>query len=267
MNKYLSVFKISFQQEFVYRINFIMWRVRNVLQFFLIFFLWDTVFADPKRFVFGYDRAKILTYVFGLLIVRSFVLSTRGVDVTGEVADGRLSNYLLKPVSFFRYWLVRDISSKSLNLIFAAGEAIMLFLLLKPPFFLQGNVFLLLGFLVSISLAMFIYFTLILMTGAIPLWVPEAAWGGSFLVTAIFAEFLTGALFPLDILPASILNILKLTPFPYLIFFPIQIYLGKMTSVEMIQGIIVSGIWALILWYILTVVWRRGLRAYESHGR
>ncbi len=62
--KYISIFKISFAQEFAYRLNFIMWRVRNVMQILLLFFLWTTVFSDPARVVFGYDRAKMLTYVF-----------------------------------------------------------------------------------------------------------------------------------------------------------------------------------------------------------
>jgi len=177
VNKYLQVFKISFQQEFVYRVNFIMWRVRNVLQIFLVFFLWDTIFSDPGRVVFGYDRARILTYVFGLLIVRAFVLSARTIEVSGEVARGDLSNYLLKPLNYFKYWLTRDISSKTLNLAFAAVEAFILYLILKPPFFIQENLLSLGFFLIAIISAMFIYFVLVFIISAVPLWIPEAGWG------------------------------------------------------------------------------------------
>ena len=128
MKKYFSVFKISFQQEFVYRLNFIMWRLRNVMQIFLVFFLWDTVFSDPKRVVFGYDRERILTYVFAILIVKAFVLSARAVDVAGDISRGDLTNYLLKPLSYFKYLFTRDISSKSLNLLFATVEFFILYI-------------------------------------------------------------------------------------------------------------------------------------------
>ncbi|MBI2103398.1 hypothetical protein HYT59_00170 [Candidatus Woesebacteria bacterium] len=77
MYKYLQVFKISFQQEFAYRLNFIMWRLRNVMQIFLVFFLWSTIFSDNQKEFFGYNRDKILTYVFGILILRALVLSAR----------------------------------------------------------------------------------------------------------------------------------------------------------------------------------------------
>ena len=267
MRKYLSVFNISFQQEFAYRLNFIMWRVRNVIQVLLVFFLWDSIFSNPERVVFGYDRAKILTYVFGILIVRAFVLSARAVDVAGEVANGDLSNYLIKPIDYFKYWFTRDISSKALNLVFAIVETVLLFLVLKPPFFLQTNPLYLLGFVISIALAIFIYFVLLFITSAIPFWMPEVAWGAQFIVIMIITEFLSGALFPIDILPQAIQNVLYLLPFPYLIFFPLQVYLGKLGAMELLKGLSISLFWAVLLWFLMKSVWCKGLKIYRAFGR
>ncbi len=267
MNKYFSVFKISFQQEFAYRLNFVMWRVRNIMQIFLIFFLWDAIFADSDRVLFGYDRSKILTYVFGILIVRAFVLSSRAVDVVGEVAQGNLSNYLIKPVNYFKYWLTRDFSNKALNLIFVVFEAAALYLILKPPIFAQTNPVYLISFIISITLGMLIFFTIVLINGSIPFWVPEAAWGVNFIVIAIVVEFLSGALFPLDVLPESIQSFLSFTPFPYLIFFPIQVYLGNLSIPAVLKGLGVSVVWLVVLWSFVNYVWKRGLRVYQSTGR
>lgn len=267
MQKYWSIFKISFQQEFAYRLNFIMWRVRNVIQILLIFFLWDTVFADPKRVVFGYDRGKILTYVFGILIIRAFVLSARTVDVAGEISRGDLANYLVKPINYFKYWLTRDLSSKALNLAFAAVEFSILFLILKPPFFFQANLLSMLAFLVSVVLAILIFFTILFITSFVPFWAPEIAWGAQFIVVTTVIEFLSGALFPLDILPQVFQKVLSYSPFPYLLFFPIQVYLGKIPGIEVFKGIVIAGIWVGILWCLMNVIWRKGIRVYQSYGR
>lgn len=240
MKKYLSVFKISFAQEFAYRINFILWRLRNVFQIFLIFFLWDTVFTESGRVVFGYDRSKILTYVFGVMIVRALVLSARAVDVAGDIARGEIINYLLKPISYFKFWFTRDISSKALNISFASFEFLLLFIILKPPFFFQTDPVALLAFLVSVILAILIYFNLLFIVSAVPFWAPEMGWGSHFLVTVIIIEFLSGSLFPIDILPSGIQNFLRLTPFPYLIFYPIQVYLGKVSGTQLLFGSLVS---------------------------
>src|SRR5690242_11291139 len=102
MKKYWPIFKASFIQEFAYPANFIMWRVRNIFQISLIFFLWDSIFSNPQRVIFGYDKGKILTYVFGLMFVRSIVLSIRSIDVAGDISRGDLSNYLLKPVGYLK---------------------------------------------------------------------------------------------------------------------------------------------------------------------
>lgn len=265
--KYLSIFKISFAQEFAYRLNFIMWRVRNVMQIFLVFFLWDTIFSDPGRVLFGYDRAKILTYVFGIMIVKSMVLSARAADVAGDIYRGDIMNHLLKPMSYFKFWFTRDISSKALNLLFAAGEFAILFIILRPPFFLQTDPLALLGFFLSIALAIFIYFNLLFMTSSIPFWAPELGWGGHFLITVIIVEFLSGALFPVDILPQMVQKILLFTPFPYLIFFPIQVYLGKISGTVLLGGLSISLFWAITLWLVMNFIWNKGLRAYQASGR
>ena len=265
-SKYFSVFKISFEAEFAYRLNFIMWRVRNVLSIFVVFFLWDTIFANPGREVFGYDRAKILTYIFGLIIMRSVVLSIRSVDVPGEIARGELSNYLIKPLSYFKYWFTRDIGSKGLNLIFAIFESTILFLILKPPFFLQTNIVYILLFLCSVVLAVVLYFFLVFMFTTPVFWFPEQAWGMMFLLFTV-VDLFGGGVFPIDILPAAFQKILYLTPFPYLLFVPVQIYLGKISPVQTVGMLLVGLSWLAILAALVRYLWSKGLKVYGAEGR
>lgn len=267
MNKYISVFRISFSQEFAYKMNFVMWRVRNVIQILLVLYLWKSVFSLQGNNYFGYSESMMLTYIFGMIFVRAFVLSARAVDVAGEVSSGNLSNYLVKPVSYFRYWLSRDLASKLLNISFACLEASILFIFFKPDIYFQRNPLLVVLFILSLVVAIAIYFNLLFITSAVPFWMPEAAWGAQFLLTAIFVEFLSGGVFPLDVLPDIFLDVLKFTPFPYLIFFPIQVYLGKLPIGEIIQGLTISVIWVFVLYLVMKNVWSKGLKAYQSQGR
>lgn len=237
------------------------------MQIFLVFFLWDAVFSDPGKNLFGYDRAKILTYVLALLFVKAFVFSARAVDVAGEISRGDITNYLLKPINYFKYWLTRDLSSKALNLLFAFFEATCLYFILKPPFFFQTNLLFLAGFLTSITLAILIFFLLIFITSAVPFWYPEVAWGAHFLVIVIVTEFLSGGVFPIDILPVSIQSFLSYTPFPYLIFFPIQVYLGKISLIEVMRGNTISFFWIMVLWFLMNRIWQKGLKVYQAQGR
>ena len=267
MRKYFSIFKISFQEEFAYRLNFILWRIRNVFQILLTFFLWNTVFASPQTVIFGYDRAKILSYVFGVMIVRALVFSSRAVDVSTDIAHGDLSNYLLKPVNYFKYWLTRDISSKSLNLIFAALEFTILYFILRPPFFFQTDIYIFITFLLSVAIAMFLYFFILFVVSAVPFWAPDLGWGSQFLMLIVVVEGLSGSLFPTNILPANLQSVALSTPFPYLIYFPVQVYLGNVTGFDLIKGLCIGTFWVFALMFLMNWLWQKGLKVYESIGR
>ncbi len=268
MKKYFSVFKISLAQEFVYKLNFIMWRLRNTIQILVFFFLWSSVFTGGSEVsYFGYTQSSIMAYTFLLVLIRSIVMSTKSTDVSGYVSNGELSNYLLKPINFFKYLLARDSSTKILNIIFSIIEILILYLILKPNLFIQTNMFQIFLFIISLVIACFIFFSIVMLANSAPFWVPEIGWGVQFLVTVIFVEFLSGAFFPLDVFPKPLFEFLKLTPFPYLVFIPIQIYLGNISLLENTKNILIGGLWAIILWQVMNKVWKKGLKIYEAVGR
>jgi ABC-2 type transport system permease protein len=247
--------------------NFVMWRVRNVFKFFLIFYLWDAVYGEGTGELFGYDKSRMITYVFGLLIVNAFVLSAKAQEIAGEISRGDIINYFLKPVNLFKYWFTRDIASKALNFTFAVFEFSILFAIFKPDFFFQNNPLYFFGFILSVMLAILIYFFLIILTSSIPFWFPESAWGAHFLFSVIMIEFLSGSIFPINILPDVISKLILLTPFPYLIYVPIQIYLGNFSLSLMTTSLLFSIFWLLCLWKLSMNVWKRGVTAYETYGR
>ena len=267
MKKYLQIFKISFAQEVAYKVNFIVWRVRNVVQILLAYFLWSAVFEDPQITIFGYDQSKILTYIFAVILIRSLVFSARSVDVPQEISEGSFSNYLIRPVEYFRYWFTRDLSSKALNFAFSLLEFAILVIIFKPPLFFQENLLFLTLFLLTILIANYLIFVIRFIVTSITFWVAELGWGGQFLIMVIITEFLSGSIFPLDIFPELWQKVFYLTPFPYLLFFPLQIYLGKIPLNLAMNGILISLFWCLTLSFVLKNVWQKGLKVYEAVGR
>ena len=267
LQKYLMILKISFLQEFAYRFNFVMWRVRNVIQVFIAFYFWDTLFADPGKVIFGYDRAKILTYVFAILFIRSIVLSARAVDIAGQISNGELSNLLLKPVNFFKYWFARDLSSKALNVVFAFIETFLLYLLLRPPIFLQTTLINLIGAIVFVLLAILLFYFLLFITNMVAFWMPENGWAAQFLIIGIVTEFFSGGVFPLNIFPEGAQVVFGYLPFQYLLYFPVQVYLGNVAGAEITRGFVVVVGWIVALYFLTTKIWLRGLKNYASEGR
>lgn len=79
-------------------------------------------------------------------------------------------------------------------------------------------------------------------------------------------KLFSGGYFPLDFLPASFVSVSFLLPFAYSFFIPVQIYLGKMSLALGIKGIAVQFLWLFLLYGIIKLVWKKGLKKYESVG-
>lgn len=266
MSKYLTIFTISWQNELTYRLNFLVWRIRNILRLLMTYFLWKGVFVAKSQ-VFGYSQDQVLTYVFLVLIISTIVLSAPSSDnIGGEIGSGDLSNYLVKPVSYLMYWFTRDLASKLLNLVFATFEVSLLWLLLRPEISFPTDPVVVTAAMISSLLAMVAYYFISVSARLSAFWAPENTWGVSFLVL-ILIDILAGGIFPLNILPKALSILLQLTPFPYLIYYPIEIFLGKLTGWELIRVLAQSAIYLLLMYMLMKYLWNKGLRVYSAEGR
>jgi len=264
MNKYLQIAKLTWDETLVYRLNFTMWRVRVVLQILTLYFLWVSLIPSGTS-LFGYNQSSMLTYILGTSIVGSIVLSSRSYVVGDEINNGNLSNFLLKPINYFLYWFARDVGDKAMNIIFSVVELAVLFAILKPPLFIQTEgLYILLAF-VAIVLALIMYFLFNFLLGLIGFWSPEV-WAPRF-IFLVLLNFFAGGLFPLDILPKFIFSIFQLLPFTYLLYFPIKIYLGQLTIIEIFAGIMISLSWTILSYVVVKYIWRKGLLVYTAQGR
>lgn len=264
MKKYLIVAKNTWAEMLTYRLNFIMWRVRIVLGILTIYFLWLSIL--PKNTVFfDYNQSQMLTYILGTSLISSIVLSSRTISIGDEINQGNLSNFLIRPISYFWYWFFKDLGDKAMNIMFSVFELALLFFLLKPPLFIQADPFFLSLAFVSVLISLTMYFFLNLIMGFIGFWSPEV-WGPRF-IFMIVLMFFGGGLFPLDLLPKPIFDVFQLTPFPYLLYFPLKIYLGKLTFLQILNGISISIIWTFLLYFIAGKIWNMGLRSYSAAGK
>jgi ABC-2 type transport system permease protein len=70
----------------------------------------------------------------------------------------------------------------------------------------------------------------------------------------------------LDILPPALAQGLNYTPFPYQLFFPVSIYLGRTTDAALWQGLLIQVFWVLVFYALARAVWHRGSRKYTAVG-
>lgn len=235
-----------------------------VLQLLTMFFLWNTLIPSGG-FLFGYTKAQMLTYILGTSLIWSIVLATKTFEVGEQITSGNLSNFLIKPLSYVKYWAARDLGDKAMNTFFTIIELTIIILLFRPPLFIQTNPLILLYALIACLLAMVMYFFFGFLVGLLGFWSNEI-WGPRFIIW-IALGFFAGSLFPLDILPKHIFNALAYLPFTYLLYFPLKIYLGQLSAQEILRGFMISGAWVIVLYFVSRLTWNKGLRIYGAEGK
>ena len=81
-----------------------------------------------------------------------------------------------------------------------------------------------------------------------------------------FEYFLSGHIFPLDIMPAWLQGTLKWLPFTYELFFPISVFLEKARGAALVEGFAIQCGWLALTFAGAQLMWRRGVRHYQAVG-
>lgn len=260
MKKYWLVFVTTIKEYFTYRLSFVLWRFRNLLNLLIIFFLWNAVLE--KQPVFGsYNKETFLSYIIFVNLIVSFVMGTRTAEIASDIQNSSIINLLLKPVSFFKYNFTRDLADKVINLSFALIEALFLISVFKVTIVFPKNIGL---FLVIFVLGTLIAYFINLTLSFVGFWTPEV-WAPRF-VFFMTISFLSGTYFPLDLLPSIIYRLLLLTPFPYLFYLPTRLLINKIPP-DINLLILGSFVWVFLGYFITKAVWKKGNREFSFWGR
>lgn len=264
MKKYLSIIKNESQKQMTYRVNIAAYTLGNIFEIIVQVVIWTVIFSKTAV-VNGYSYNEMMTYV----IIGWFILfATTNYNFEGNIArdvqQGTLSNYLVKPISYLRYMAAVSLGRISFALFVVIITQIVLLFVLQEHLILNTDPLLLLMIFIMMVLAYLIKFFIAVLIGALSFWFTEIS--GIFFSLGVIAKFLSGAYFPLALLPVMFVKVSLWFPFAYTFFVPIQLYLGKLTLLDGVKAIGVQAVWLFVLYAIIKFVWHLGLRRYESAG-
>lgn len=262
LRKYWMLFQTSWQAGIAYPLSFALWRFRQVLTTVMALTIWSVIYTDQGS-VFGYNRSQMIGYVFLVSLLQGAILATSLHGLAGQIYSGTISQMLIKPISTLRFLAIQDVADKLKNLSFIGLETAVLYAIFLPHITLPTlGVFGL--FLVWVLLAIIIHFFIEILFGTLGFWSPQS-WGPKFLFFMI-VDATAGKLFPLDILPVWLQKALYLTPFPYLSYAQTQLFLSRLTPLEMLFNTIGLLFWTGTLGILTIRIWHKGIRDYSAAG-
>lgn len=267
VKKYWHVINIGVQNTLVYRVNFLFRAGFGLIPLMATIYLWRAIYASnpDQPNVAGYTLAGMTSYYLLATIVDALTaVAEDDWQIAADIKDGNISQFLLKPIDYLTYRLCL-FGAGRLTYTTVAALPVGLFVLVQHEFFVLPPDGLTFGlFLFSAGLTALLQFFMSYTMALLAFWVLEVS---TFIFILFAFEYAAGGhLFPLDILPPAVAKLLSLTPFPYQLYFPVSIYLGRVTGSALWQGLLIQAGWVLGLYLLARLVWRRGIRHYSAVG-
>lgn len=260
----MAFFKIGYQLMTIYRSTILFGTLRHLIIVFMAIILWAILFRQSTT-IGNYTFSAIIAYYIMVEIIDIFYTTTAGRLMARDINRGDLSNYLVKPMSYWGYLLGYSFGSMtsyvSLSFLLLIGVII-----IWPSFMLiQTNPFYSIATILSIFLSALIYFQIFYLVGCLTFWISDTNHfrSGIKQLLGVFG----GKWVPLSFFPGWANTLLAFTPFPLLFTSVISIYQGRISAGEIITNLGKELGWLIILTAISKVIWDKGLQNYGAYGK
>lgn len=210
---------------------------------------------------FTLDSVTFIRYFLVVFLVRQLTVVWVIWEFEREVVEGKLSPFLLQPIDPVWRHFVSHVSERFARLPFIAVLLGLCFLLYPQALWRPSLGALFCG-LIATSLAFCLRFVIQYTFALFAFWTERANAIEQFWY--LLYIFLSGMIAPLDVYPDAVRAVIMWTPFPYLIYFPANLLLGRQANVA--QGFMAIALWGLIFLMANRWLWRRGLRQYSGMG-
>jgi ABC-2 type transport system permease protein len=257
------LWQVNWAEQWQYRANLIMYLLYWLVSPIIYLAVWTSI-AHSKGSVNGFTANDFVTYYMTLLVVDQVTSNIVIHTFAYKVQDGSLSGELIRPIHpMLTNALVNNIAFKALTIMGFVPVWILLFFLYKPDY----SHLTFTGILIAIPAMIMGFLVGFLLSAAITslaFWTTRVYSIHEFYYAMIL--LFSGQFVPLPLMPKLIQDVAQYLPFQLLIYFPIQLILGKLSSAQIVQGYVVGSIWLVVAISVFTWVWRNGVKRFSAVG-
>lgn len=259
---YLQQFKTTFAAMLQYRAALAIWMIGHVLEPLVYLVVWSVAARSGGGSVGGYAPPDLAAYFIVLMLVNHVTCTWIMYEYEYRVREGILSQTLLRPIHPIHADIADNLTSKLISLpglLLAAAAMTWIF---QPAFHLSP--WALAAAVPALMLAFVLRFLLEWTLALAAFWTTRVSALNQLYFAALL--FLSGQLAPLSLMPAPVRVAATVLPFRWMVSFPVELSLGRLTPGQALLGLGVQTAWAALAVVLMRWVWRAGLRAYTAVG-
>jgi ABC-2 type transport system permease protein len=262
LRKWRAIFGIYFQDGIAYRASGLIWILTDLVTAVTMPLVWASANAG-KGAIQGFTTSNFVLYYLCLLLLGSFITCHIMWEIAMEIKEGQFSAMLVRPVSFYQFTFLRNLSWRIIRTCLFLPFFFILLWAYRD--YLGGaQVFLGWQFWVAVLLGHLVSFTTVMMMSMLALFTQEAM--AIFELYYVPMLFLSGQLFPISVLPPWAMFLGKLFPFYYTTGAPTEILIGRVRGNEALQTIGMQLVWIAVAYLVSRILWAKGLKHYTGVG-
>ena len=267
-----TILRICLEERLVYRGDFALGTLMRFLPIVTQIFLWYAVFQSQSEVaIAGYRYDQFVAYYLITMMGRAFS-SMPGLasGITLQIRNGEIKKFLVQPIDMLEFLLLSRVAHKLAYYSVAIGPFALVYFLCRsyfydlPPEAATHSLPTMLAFIASLLMGFMLGYFLEASLGLIGFWWLEVS--SLLFVYMLLSFFLSGHMFPLDMLPGTWRTLVDMLPLQYLAYFPAAIFLGKISGQELVVGLCVEAAWVAFFIILARTMLQRGLNRYSGYG-
>lgn len=265
------IFRIALEERLAYRGDFALGTLMRFLPMITQIFLWKAIFEsftggeNASNTMAGYTFHEIVAYYLLSMLGRAFSSMPGLASSTAkQIREGEIKKFLTQPIDMISFTLLGRVAHKVAYYTIATLPFALVFFLCRGYFSGWPDAEVMVAFCLSLVFAFLLGYFLDLCIGLIGFWFLEVS--SLLFVYMLLNFFLSGHMFPLDLLGEPWKSIVDLLPFKYLAYFPAAIFLGKIPADELWTQMAIEATWLVGLIALSRFLYARGLKRYSGYG-
>ncbi|HEX6385704.1 MAG TPA: ABC-2 family transporter protein [Anaerolineae bacterium] len=262
MRLFWELVKVAFQQQLSYRATTLAGLATNIF-FGLLRVAVLVALYGAQQEVAGLSVTDAITFTGLSQAVIAYLAIFGWYEVMRSVSAGDVAADLLKPMDYYLFWLARDMGRATASFLLR-GLTIMAFYALLFEITVPDRAEQWLALVIALMLGLLVSFSYRFLVNLAAFWSPNAQGVGRFAFG--LAWTMSGFFMPLRFFPDWFVALCNLTPFPSMVNTIIEIYLGKLVGVALLQALLGQMFWFVLLTAASQVVLRAGVHRLVIQG-
>ena len=243
-----------------YRASIVIWMLTGIMPLVMLAVWFSLAEGGP---IAGYSQDDFVSYYLLMTLVRQLTNVWVIWELDYEIRHGDLSIKLLHPINPIHEYIASHLADKVFRLWILIPLAILAWLIF-PAIHYDVTPITLALMIVALVAAWILRFMSQYCFGILAFWISEAItlneiWFAGMLM-------LGGVVAPLDLFPAPVKTIANYLPFRFMLSFPVEIMSGRMTTMDMLIGLIAMMFWVAFFVVLYRWLWSKGVKQFSAFG-